>query len=141
MKKFSIIAVLVISATLSGCSGSDEVSGRSVRTANKSAIYIKRHLPVEQQAEFEIAFGTVRTSIKDDKEFLSKVGGKKPEEVIAMAKEIFQERKNAGVKEYQQYASWNQMIAKFGQERIEQNKAHKKEAARDKANDVLYKLN
>ena len=137
MKKFSIIAVLVISATLSGCSGSDEVSGRSVRTANKSAIYIKRHLPVEQQAEFEIAFGTVRTSIKDDKEFLKKVGGKKPEEIIAMAKEIFQERKNAGLKEYQQYTSWDQMIASFGQVRIEQNK-HKKADPRDTKKNPMY---
>lgn len=137
MKKISIIAILVLSATLLGCGGSDEVSGRSVRTANKSAIYIKRHLPVDQQVEFEVAYGTVHTSIKEDKEFLKKVGGKKPDEIIAMAKEIFQEKKNAGAKEYQQYTSWDQMIAQFGQIRIEQSK-HKKIDPRDKKNNPMY---
>lgn len=139
MKKFSIIAVLIISATLLGCSSSDEVSGRSIRSANKSVIYIKRHLPVEQQVEFEVAFWTIRNSIKDDKELLNKVGGKKPDEIIAMAKEIFQERKAAGVKEYQQFSNWDQMIAKFGQERIDQTR-HKKADPRDEKNNVLYKL-
>lgn len=137
MKKFSIIAGLILSTALLGCSSSDEVSGRSVRTANKSAIFIKRHLPVDQQVEFEVAYGTIHTTIKDDKEFLKKVGGKKPEEIIAMAKEIFQERKNAGLKEYQQYTSWDQMIASFGQVRIEQNK-HKKADPRDTKKNPMY---
>ena len=139
MKMFSIIAMLAICITLLGCSNSEEVSGRSVRTANKSAIYIKRHLPVEQQLEFEVAFGTVHDAIRDDKEFLKKVGSKKPDEIIAMAKEIFQERKNAGMKGYQQYTSWDQMIAKFGQDRIDQTK-HKKSDTRDEKNNVMYKL-
>jgi hypothetical protein len=139
MKKFSIIAVLMISATLSGCSSNEEVSGRSLRTANKSVIYIKRHLPADQQVEFEVAFWTIRNNIKDDKEFLSKVGGKKAAEIIAIAKEIYQERKTAGAKEYQEFTSWEQMIAKFGQERIDQSK-HKKPDPRDEKNNVMYKL-
>jgi hypothetical protein len=139
MKKFSIIAVLMISATLSGCSSNEEVSGRSLRTANKSVIYIKRHLPADQQVEFEVAFWTIRNNIKDDKEFLSKVGGKKAAEIIAIAKEIYQERKTAGAKEYQEFTSWEQMIAKFGQERIDQSK-HKKADPRDEKNNVMYKL-
>lgn len=139
MKKFSIIAVLVLSATLLGCSSSDEVSGRSIRSAYKSVIFIKRHLPVEQQVEFEVSFWTIRDAIKDDKELLAKVGGKKPDEVIAMAKEIYQQRKAAGAKEYQEFSSWDQMIAKYGQERINQSK-HKKVDPRDEKNNVLYKL-
>jgi len=86
-----------------------------------------------------VAYGTVHSTIKDDKEFLKKVDGKKPEDVIAMAKEIFQQRKNAGIKEYQQYTNWDQMIAKFEQERIDQTR-HKKPDPRDKANNVMYKL-
>lgn len=125
MKKFSVIAMLVIFVSLLGCSSSDEVSGRSMRTANKSVLYIKRHLPAEQQVEFEVAFWTIRNNSKDEKELLDKVGGKKAEEVIAMAKQIFQEKKSAGAKEYQQFSTWEQMIAKFGQERIEQNKRKK----------------
>jgi hypothetical protein len=139
MKKFSIIAVLVFSATLLGCSSNEEVSGRTMRSANKSVIYIKRHLPVEQQVEFEVAFWTIRDAIKDEKEFLNKVGGKKADELIAIAKEIYQERKNAGVKEYQQFSSWDQMIAKYGQERIDQTR-HKKVDPREETNNVMYKL-
>ncbi len=139
MKKFSILVSLIIFAALSGCSSSDEVSGRSLRSAYKSVIFIKRHLPVDQQVEFEVSFWTIRNATPNDKELLSKVGGKKAEEIIAMAKEIYQQRKNAGAKEYQEFTSWDQMIAKFGQERIDQTK-HKKTDPRDEKNNVLYKL-
>lgn len=139
MKKFSIIAMLVLSATLLACSSSDEISGRSLRTAYKSVAYIKRHLPADQQVEFEVSFWTIRDATKTDKELLSKVGGKKPDEIIAMAKEIYQERKAAGAKEYQQFTSWDQMIAKYGQERIDQTR-HKKSDPRDEKNNLMYKL-
>jgi hypothetical protein len=140
MKKFSIIAVLIISVSLFGCSSNEEVSGRSIRSAYKSVIFIKRHLPVEQQVEFEVAFWTIRDSIKNDKELLSKVGGKKADEIIAIAKEIYQQRKAAGAKEYEAFSSWEQMIAKYGQERIDQTKHKKSDASKEEANNVLYKL-
>jgi hypothetical protein len=124
---------------LVGCSSSDEVSGRSIRSAYKSVIFIKRHLPGDQQVEFEVSFWTVRNATPNDKELLDKVGGKKAEEIIAMAKEIYQQRKSSGAKEYQEFTSWDQMIAKYGQERIDQTK-HKKTDARDEKNNVLYKL-
>lgn len=139
MKKFSIIAIVIISATLLGCGRSDEVSGRSIRTAYKSVASIKRYLPVEQQIEFEVSFWTIRDSTKNDKELLSKVGGKKPDEIIAMAKEIYQQRKAAGAKEYKDFTSWEQMIAKYGQERIDQTK-HKKADGKEDKNDLMYKL-
>ena len=71
------------------------------------------------------------------------VDGKTPEEIIAIGKEIYQERKAAGFKGYEQYSSWEEMIAQFGKERIDQDnrKGKSKEAQdKDKANDVLYKL-
>ena len=139
MKKFSIVAMLVIFATLSGCTRTDEVNGRSMRTVSKSVLYIKRHLPAEQQVEFEVAFWTIRDSTKNEDELLDKVGGKKAPEIIAMAKEIFQERKNAGAKVYQEFNSWEHMIAKYTQERIDQTK-HKKSDPRDTKNNVMYKL-
>jgi hypothetical protein len=49
----------------------------------------------------------------------------------------------AGFKGYEQYSSWEEMIAQFGKERIDQDnrKGKSKEAQdKDKANDVLYKL-
>jgi hypothetical protein len=139
MKKFSMIVGIIIFAMLVGCSSSDEVSGRSIRSAYKSVIFIKRHLPVDQQVEFEVSFWTVRNATPNDKELLDKVGGKKAEEIIAMAKEVYQQRKSSGAKEYQEFTSWDQMIAKYGQERIDQTK-HKKTDARDEKNNVLYKL-
>jgi len=139
MKKFSAIIGLIIFTSLLGCSSSDEVSGRSIRSAYKSVIFIKRHLPADQQVEFEVSFWTIRNATPKDKDLLEKVGGKNPIEIIEMAKAIYQERKNAGAKEYQEFTSWNQMIAKFSQERIEQTR-HKKPDARDEKNNVMYKL-
>ncbi len=139
MKKFSMIVGIIIFAMLLGCSSSDEVNGRSIRSAYKSVIFIKRHLPADQQVEFEVSFWTVRDATPNDKELLDKVGGKKVEEIVAMAKEIYQQRKNSGAKEYQAFSSWEQMIAKYGQERIDQTK-HKKTDGRDDKNNLLYKL-
>jgi hypothetical protein len=85
----------------------------------------------------------IRDAKKDDKEFLDVVDGKNPEEIIAIGKEIYQERKAAGFKGYEEYSSWEEMIAKFGKERLDQDnrKGKSKEAQdKDKANDVLYKL-
>jgi len=47
------------------------------------------------------------------KKFLDVVDGKTPEEIIAIGKEIYQERKAAGFKGYEEYSSWEEMIAKF----------------------------
>jgi N12 class adenine-specific DNA methylase len=137
MKKFALITALILSTTLLGCSSNEEVSGRSIRTANKSAIFIKRHLPIDQQVEFEVAYGTIRTANKDDKVFLDKVGGKKADEIIASAKEIFEANKAAGIKEYQKYTSWEQMIANFEQIRIEQSQ-HKKVDPRETKKNPMY---
>jgi len=139
MKKFFAIAGVIIFTSLLGCSSSDEVSGRSIRSAYKSVIFIKRHLPADQQVEFEVSFWTIRNATPKDKDLLEKVGGKNPTEIIEMAKAIYQERKNAGAKEYQEFTSWNQMIAKFSQERIEQTR-HKKSDSRDEKNNLMYKL-
>ncbi len=139
MKKISIIAALIICTSLFGCSSNEEVSGRSIRTAYKSVAFIKRRLPVEQQVEFEVSFWTIRDATKSDKELLEKVGGKKADEIIAIAKEIYQQRKSSGAKEYQKFTSWDQMIATYGQERIDQTR-HKKPDPREKTNNIMYKL-
>ncbi|MEY4767521.1 MAG: hypothetical protein RL637_160 [Pseudomonadota bacterium] len=135
-----LIGVLIIAATLlSGCNNGEEINGRSVRSMYKSVVFIKNHLPADQRVEFEVAFWTLRNAIKDEDDLLDKVSGKTPEELIELAKEVYQERKNAGAKEYAEFNTWEQMIAKFSQERIEQNK-RKKPDPRDQANNVLYKL-
>jgi hypothetical protein len=100
---------------------------------------IKDRLPTEQRIEFEVSYWTLRDSIKDREEFLDTVDGKNSEEMVVLGKEVFQQRKNSGFIAYDQYDNWEQMIAKFTQERIDQNRS-KEYDPRDSANNVLYKL-
>ncbi len=139
MKKLSALLIILSCTTLIACGNGMKINGHNARTAYKSVKVIKNRLPAEQRIEFEVSFWTIRDSFKDDDEFLAKVDGKEPQEVINLGKELYQERKNSGFEAYKQYSSWDEMIAKFGQERIDQEKSHK-EDPRDKANNVLYKL-
>lgn len=138
MKIISTVFVFSMCLFLIGCSKGSQVSGRSLKSANKSVSRIKDRLPTEQRIEFEVSYWTLRDSIKDKEEFLDTVGGKTHEELIELGKEVFQQRKNAGFRKYDQYNSWDQMITQFAQERIDQNK-NKKIDKRPNSS-VLYKL-
>ena len=139
MRILSTVFVFIMYAFLMGCSGGPEVSGRSIKSANKSVARIKDRLAPEQRIEFEVSYWTLRDSIRNRDEFLDTVGGKNVEELIALGKEVFQQRKDAGFKDYEQYATWDQMIAKYTQQRIDQGK-RKRPDARDQSNNVLYTL-
>ena len=139
MRILSTVFVFIMCAFLMGCSGGPEVSGRSIKSANKSVARIKDRLAPEQRIEFEVSYWTLRDSIRNSDEFLDTVGGKNVEELIALGKEVFQQRKDAGFKDYEQYATWDQMIAKYTQQRIDQGK-RKRPDARDQSNNVLYTL-
>ncbi len=138
MKIISTVFVFSMCLFLVGCSKGSQVNGRSLKSANKSVSRIKDRLPTEQRIEFEVSYWTLRDSIKDKEEFLNTVGGKTHEELIELGKEVFQQRKNAGFRKYDQYSSWDQMITQFAQERIDQNK-NKKIDKRPNGS-VLYKL-
>lgn len=143
MKKLPTLLLILGCATLIACSKGQEINGHNTATAYRSVKALKNRLSPDQRIEFEVSFWTIRDAKKDNKEFLDVVDGKTPEEIIAIGKEIYQERKAAGFKGYEQYSSWEEMIAKFGKERIDQDnrKGKSKEAQdKDKANDVLYKL-
>lgn len=143
MKKLPTLLLILGCATLMACSKGQEINGHNTATAYRSVKALKNRLSPDQRIEFEVAFWTIRDAKKDNKEFLDVVDGKKPEEIIAIGKEIYQERKAAGFKGYEQYSSWEEMIAKFGKERMDQDnrRSRSKEAQdKDKANDVLYKL-
>jgi hypothetical protein len=140
MRKISVFFIFILSCVLlSACGRSEKVNGHNIRTAYKSVKVLKERLPAEKRIEFEVSFWTIRDAQKADAEFLKAVDGKSPVEIIEMGRDIYQQRKNAGFKGYEQYSSWEDMINKFGQERSQQG-AIKKEDARDKANDVLYNL-
>ena len=140
MKKLSILLLILCSISLIACSKGQQINGHNTRTAYRSVKALKNRLPPDTRIEFEVSFWTLRDSIKNDKEFLNAVDGKKPEEIIAMGKELYQKRKSSGFPGYEKYANWDEMIAKFGKERIDQDNRKNKEDPKDKANDVLYKL-
>ncbi len=139
MRIQSISLVLLLTASMMGCSGGDQINGRSLKTANRSVSFIKERLPNEKRIEFEVSYWTLRDSIKNNEEFLDKVDGKRPDELIELGREIFQQRKSAGFSDYQKFNSWEQMITEFTQQRLDQNRSNRP-ADRDKMNNVLYKL-
>lgn len=144
MKTLSNLLLVLCCVTLIACNKGQQINGHNTRTAFKSVKMLKERLPPETRIEFEVSFWTIRDAKKSDDEFLDAVDGKTPAEIIALGKEIYQQRKDSGFQEYEQYSSWEDMIAKFGQERSTQNTKQgvrkENEDTRDKANDVLYKL-
>ncbi|WP_198245136.1 hypothetical protein [methane-oxidizing endosymbiont of Gigantopelta aegis] len=139
MKALPTILTLILCLFLTACSKGNQINGRSLRTANRSVSYIKDRLPVEKRIEFEVSFWSLRDAIRDKKEFLDTVDGKTPEELIEEGKKLFQERKNAGFKGYDKFDSWEQMIADYTKQRMEQNR-RKRPDPRDRQNNVLYNL-
>ncbi|MDD5578831.1 MAG: hypothetical protein PHY16_06050 [Methylobacter sp.] len=142
MKKLSSLLLILCCLFLIACGKGQEINGHSTRTAYRSVKGLKDRLPPENRIEFEVSFWTIRDAKKSDDEFLNTVDGKTPQEIIALGKEIYQQRKNEGFEAYSQYSSWEDMIAKFGKERTDQDRKGKNpnRDPRDKGNDVLYKL-
>ncbi len=143
MKKLPVLLLILSCTTLLACSKGQEINGHNTSTAYRSVKALKNRLSPDNRIEFEVSFWTIRDAKKDDKEFLNVVDGKTPAEIIATGKEIYQERKAAGFKGYEEYSSWEEMIAKFGKERMDQDNRKsrsKEDQEKDKANDVTYKL-
>lgn len=132
-------AISIVCVLLAACTSGDEINGRSIKTANRSVNMIKDRLSIEKRIEFEVSYWTLRGAIRDRDEFLDKVGGSTAEELIVLGKEVFQQRKNDGFKQYNQYSDWEEMIASYAQVRLDQGKS-KNQNQRDKDNNVLYKL-
>jgi hypothetical protein len=117
---------------LAACSG-DKINAHSEKTAYRSVKMIKNHLQEEMRVEYEMSFWMIRDAKKDNAEFLAAVDGKKASEIIAMGKEIYEKRKAEGFAEYQQYKTWEEMMAKYDRDRIKQGKA--KTDVKEKIND------
>lgn len=122
MKKATTIFVFLVCSLLIGCNRSHQINGSSLKTVNRSVNSIKEKLPLDQRIEFEVSFWTLRDEVRNNKDFLNEIDGMTPEKLIEKGKEIFEKRKASGVKDYQQYANWDQMIAQYTQERIDQNR-------------------
>ena len=122
MKKSTAILVFIVCSLLIGCNRSHQINGSSMRTVSRSVNSIKEKLPLDQRIEFEVSYWSLRDELKNNKDFLNEIDGMTPEKLIAKGKEIFEKRKASGVKNYQQYANWDEMIAQYTQERIDQNR-------------------
>ncbi len=139
MRKFSVSILIISCLLVISCGRSNQINGTSTRTAYRSVKGIRNYLPVDKRIEFEVSFWSMRDTYRDDDEFLDMVGGKTPDEIIEVGKQIFQDRKALGVKEYREFSSWEQMIAKFTQERIDQGKAMKKSRDPRDNHTIIYK--
>jgi hypothetical protein len=142
MQKSCAVLALLACVSLTGCNNAQQINGNSLKTVNRSVTHIKERLPLDQRIEYEVAYWTLRDDIRNNKEFLEAIDGKTPAQLIETGKELFQKRKAGGNKEYQQFDNWDQMIAQYTQERIEQNRK-KTPDDRDKKNphSVTYRMN
>ncbi|NOT85863.1 MAG: hypothetical protein HOP02_14030 [Methylococcaceae bacterium] len=140
MKILSKLIVIIGCITLlTACNKGNEIAGRSQSSVSKSARYIKERLPADKRLEFEVSFFAIRDSFKDGDAFLKEVDGKNPDQIIAIGKTIYEERKKAGVAEFAKYPTWEAMIANFSKERSSQGS--KPSDSRDKATrSTIYKL-
>ncbi len=142
MKRFPILFFIIFCLALTACGRGGTINGHTARTAYRSVKMLKERLPPDNRVEFEVAFWTIRDEKKSDDEFLEAVDGKSPFEIIDMGKEIYQQRKSTGFQGYEKYNSWEEMIAKFDKERIEQDKrpgSTKRDESR-KNGTILYNL-
>jgi hypothetical protein len=122
MKRNPLLFLIILCLALAACGKAQSINGHTTRTAYRSIKIIKEKLPPDNRIEFEVSFWTIRDSKKSDDEFLDTVDGKDPWEIIDMAKEVYKQRKASGFKPYEKYTSWEQMIAQFDKERIDQEK-------------------
>jgi hypothetical protein len=143
MKRSPLVFFIIICLALTACGKGGTINGHTARTAYRSVRMMKEKLPPDNKIEFEVSFWTIRDANKTEDAFLDVVDGKSPWEIIDMGKEIYQQRKSSGFKGYEKYNSWEEMIAKFDKERIDQDKKHVVDAKRnyDSPNTtILYDL-
>lgn len=117
MKKILLLSSMLF---LTACNNGQKINGHNEKTVYKSVQMIKLRLPEENRLEYEIAFGLLREAENDNDKFFKSVDGKTPAELIAMGKEIYQQRKNEGIAKYQKYQNWEVMISNYQQERSKQ---------------------
>ena len=139
MNKFIVFFISLILLTLVGCNRGGKINGHTTRTALRSVKMLKNRLPTRQKIAFELSFWTARDAIKDTDEFLDTVDGKTPQEIIDLGKQLFSERKAAGFAAYEKFATWDEMITNYEQERADQELPRRRRDPRDN-HSVLYKL-
>jgi hypothetical protein len=138
MKKITL--VLLSCVILTACNNGQKINGHNEKTVYRSVQMIKPRLPENTRIEYEIAFGLLREAEKDNAIFFKSIDGKTPPELIATGKEIFQKRKTEGLTQYQQYETWESMIANYQKERAAQKVETDIKKGSQNNRDINYKL-
>ncbi|MCQ8103871.1 hypothetical protein NP590_07125 [Methylomonas sp. SURF-2] len=97
---------------LNACGNANQINASSMKTAHKSATWIKEHLPANQRVEFETAYWALRKQLMDDEAFLKALDKKTAVDIIELAKAQFAASKAAGAADVAAYDSWEQMMAR-----------------------------
>lgn len=140
MRKILIFLIVSSCIFTVSCGKGGQINGNSIRTSYRSVKLLKNRLPTEQRIAFEISFWSMRDVYPDNDEFLGQVDGKTPLEIIEAGKKIFQKRKTAGFEDYAEFSSWEEMIAKFTKERMDQGMSKKQRRDPREDHSVIYKL-
>lgn len=105
----SLLCCLLFS--VSSCDQSKQIRAKNQKSMLQSFLRIKRGMGFAKGTEFEVAFWSLKQKSADNAAFMALVNGKQPEEIIAMGKQYFTERKQASDPDYQ-YESWDAMMTK-----------------------------
>ncbi len=93
----------------------DSINGHSLKTAYRSALQAKRYLSTHDRIVFDTALG-ILNKIKSEESpeaFLKAVDGKKPDEIIDLARQEVGVKIATGHPDFKQYKSWDDMIDKL----------------------------
>ncbi len=137
MNLFTRRLIVLLSLSFFACTKGNEMNGSSMKSANRSASYIKNRLPLAQRIEFEFSFWTLLDEHKDQQAFLQAIDGKTHLEIIDMGRELFNTRKQDGQEEYQKFASWEDMVTQFSEDRTNMKKEQQPAQRRNQPT-VLY---
>jgi hypothetical protein len=113
-------------------SRTDEISGSTREAVYRSAVKVKKYLPTDERVTFDTALGILDKLKSEDgpDAFAQTVSGKKPEEVIELAKSAVNIKIATGDPAFKQYSSWEDMLRKLSEgSGLSGSKASKAETA------------
>jgi hypothetical protein len=96
----------------------DSINASSMKTADKSAMYVTKYLTADERMVFNTAYGIVKElKMEEGGEgaFLSSVDGLKPQEVIELARKEVNAHIAKGDGKFAGYRDWDEMLAKLTQ--------------------------
>ena len=93
----------------------DEINGHSRETAYRTAIQVKRYMSTNDRVLLDTAFGLLDKIKSEEGQdiFIHTVDGKKPDEIIEIAKNEVNVKIAKGHPDFKKYSSWDDMMEKL----------------------------